>query len=215
MHCHSIREADRDINRGAGGIADRPRVPSSRRRSYGDVASIAWPARLVTLKTSFASFTPRGLRSRRQSNRLIRLRRPAKRSSTCSASSQSSKRTSARNASLRASPPRRRKGVYKGRPPSIEAAKVASLKAEGLGATEIAEKLGIGRASVYRAPARLVWWRTPARRAGAQPSMSDPYGLVLGVTPVGDCNPRMPTASSSFPRKLLVVFTAVGMLGEA
>jgi DNA invertase Pin-like site-specific DNA recombinase len=42
------------------------------------------------------------------------------------------------------------KGVYKGRPPSIETADVAALKAEGLGATEIAKRLGIGRASVYR-----------------------------------------------------------------
>jgi DNA invertase Pin-like site-specific DNA recombinase len=42
------------------------------------------------------------------------------------------------------------KGVYKGRPASIEAADVAALKAEGLGATEIANRLGIGRASVYR-----------------------------------------------------------------
>jgi DNA invertase Pin-like site-specific DNA recombinase len=42
------------------------------------------------------------------------------------------------------------KGVYKGRPVSIEAADVAALKAEGLGATEIAKRLGIGRASVYR-----------------------------------------------------------------
>ena len=33
---------------------------------------------------------------------------------------------------------------------SIEAADVAALKAEGLGATEIAKRLGIGRASVYR-----------------------------------------------------------------
>jgi DNA invertase Pin-like site-specific DNA recombinase len=41
-------------------------------------------------------------------------------------------------------------GVYKGRPASIEAADVAALKAEGLGATEIAKRLGIGRASVYR-----------------------------------------------------------------
>ena len=41
-------------------------------------------------------------------------------------------------------------GVYKGRPPSIDAAKVAALKAEGLGATEIAKRLGVGRASVYR-----------------------------------------------------------------
>ena len=42
------------------------------------------------------------------------------------------------------------KGVYKGRPASIDAAKVAALKAEGLGATEIAKRLNVGRASVYR-----------------------------------------------------------------
>lgn len=41
-------------------------------------------------------------------------------------------------------------GVYKGRPASIEAASVQALKAEGLGATAIAKRLGIGRASVYR-----------------------------------------------------------------
>jgi DNA invertase Pin-like site-specific DNA recombinase len=42
-------------------------------------------------------------------------------------------------------------GVYKGRKPSIDAAGVRALAAEGLGATEIARKLKIGRASVYRA----------------------------------------------------------------
>ena len=42
------------------------------------------------------------------------------------------------------------KGVYKGRPATIDTAKVAALKAEGLGATEIAKRLGVGRASVYR-----------------------------------------------------------------
>jgi DNA invertase Pin-like site-specific DNA recombinase len=41
-------------------------------------------------------------------------------------------------------------GVYKGRPATIDAAKVAKLKAEGIGATEIAKRLKIGRASVYR-----------------------------------------------------------------
>jgi DNA invertase Pin-like site-specific DNA recombinase len=41
-------------------------------------------------------------------------------------------------------------GVYKGRKASIDAAKVAALRAEGLGASAIAERLGIGRASVYR-----------------------------------------------------------------
>jgi DNA invertase Pin-like site-specific DNA recombinase len=42
-------------------------------------------------------------------------------------------------------------GVYKGRPASIDAAQVRQLKAEGLGPSEIAKRLGIGRASVYRA----------------------------------------------------------------
>lgn len=42
-------------------------------------------------------------------------------------------------------------GVYKGRPPSIDAAKVRELKAKGMGPSEIAKAMGIGRASVYRA----------------------------------------------------------------
>ncbi|WID98157.1 recombinase family protein [Bosea vestrisii] len=42
-------------------------------------------------------------------------------------------------------------GVYKGRKPSIDTAQVRALDAEGIGATEIARRLGIGRASVYRA----------------------------------------------------------------
>jgi DNA invertase Pin-like site-specific DNA recombinase len=41
-------------------------------------------------------------------------------------------------------------GVYKGRKPSISREKIASLHSEGLGATEIAKRLRIGRASVYR-----------------------------------------------------------------
>ena len=41
-------------------------------------------------------------------------------------------------------------GVYKGRPASIEAAQVRELKAQGIGASEIAKRLKIGRASVYR-----------------------------------------------------------------
>lgn len=40
-------------------------------------------------------------------------------------------------------------GVYKGRPASIDAEKVRALKAEGIGASDIAKRLGIGRASVY------------------------------------------------------------------
>ena len=41
-------------------------------------------------------------------------------------------------------------GVYRGRKPSINAAEVRRLQADGLGASAIAARLGIGRASVYR-----------------------------------------------------------------
>jgi DNA invertase Pin-like site-specific DNA recombinase len=42
-------------------------------------------------------------------------------------------------------------GVYKGRVPSVDVERVRTLRAEGLGASAIAQQLGIGRASVYRA----------------------------------------------------------------
>lgn len=42
------------------------------------------------------------------------------------------------------------RGVYKGRKASIDSAEVVKLRGEGLGASEIAKKLRIGRASVYR-----------------------------------------------------------------
>ncbi len=42
------------------------------------------------------------------------------------------------------------RGVYKGRKPTIDANQVRSLKEQGFGATAIARKLKIGRASVYR-----------------------------------------------------------------
>jgi DNA invertase Pin-like site-specific DNA recombinase len=41
-------------------------------------------------------------------------------------------------------------GVYKGRPPSIEASRVRELKAKGMRPVDIAKTLQIGRASVYR-----------------------------------------------------------------
>ena len=47
------------------------------------------------------------------------------------------------------------RGVYRGRKPSIDPAEIARLRQEEqLGATAIARRLGIGRASVYRALAR-------------------------------------------------------------
>ncbi|MDX7953359.1 recombinase family protein [Lichenihabitans sp. Uapishka_5] len=41
-------------------------------------------------------------------------------------------------------------GVYEGRKPTIDVVKVRELRGQGLGATEIAQQLSIGRASVYR-----------------------------------------------------------------
>ena len=41
-------------------------------------------------------------------------------------------------------------GVYKGRPVTIDTARVREMKAQGAGPTEIAKALRIGRASVYR-----------------------------------------------------------------
>jgi DNA invertase Pin-like site-specific DNA recombinase len=46
------------------------------------------------------------------------------------------------------------KGVYEGRPATIDRAEVGRREVEGLGATEIACKLRIDRASVYRVLAR-------------------------------------------------------------
>jgi DNA invertase Pin-like site-specific DNA recombinase len=42
-------------------------------------------------------------------------------------------------------------GVYIGRKPSVDVALVRALKAQGIGPSAIAKRLGIGRASVYRA----------------------------------------------------------------
>lgn len=42
------------------------------------------------------------------------------------------------------------RGVYKGRKASIDAAAVKALKAQGVGPSDIARRLNIGRASVYR-----------------------------------------------------------------
>ena len=42
------------------------------------------------------------------------------------------------------------RGIYKGRPRSISAEDVKRLLKDGVGASEVAKRLGIGRASVYR-----------------------------------------------------------------
>lgn len=42
-------------------------------------------------------------------------------------------------------------GIYKGRKPTVPVDEVRKLKAEGMAPTEIAKRLNVGRASVYRA----------------------------------------------------------------
>jgi DNA invertase Pin-like site-specific DNA recombinase len=42
------------------------------------------------------------------------------------------------------------KGLYQGRPKTVDDAKVRELKESGMGATAIAKELGIGRATVYK-----------------------------------------------------------------
>ena len=43
------------------------------------------------------------------------------------------------------------KGIYKGRKQTVDVAKIKELTSEGLMKTEIAKRLGVGRATVYRA----------------------------------------------------------------
>ncbi len=43
------------------------------------------------------------------------------------------------------------RGVYRGRKAAIDSTEVARLRAEGLGVSAIARRMGISRASVYRA----------------------------------------------------------------
>src|SRR5262244_37184 len=59
-------------------------------------------------------------------------------------------------------------GVYKGRKPIIDAAKIEALKASGLGPTEISRQLKIGRASVYRVMSGLPGLNRPARASSTR-----------------------------------------------
>jgi DNA invertase Pin-like site-specific DNA recombinase len=43
------------------------------------------------------------------------------------------------------------KGVYKGRPPTFDHAKIVALRKQGKGATEIARAVGCQRGNVYKA----------------------------------------------------------------
>ncbi|MDQ1231408.1 recombinase family protein [Sphingomonas sp. SORGH_AS_0879] len=64
-------------------------------------------------------------------------------------------------------------GVYKGRKPSIDITAINALRTEGIGATEIAKRLGIGRASVYRAFADDAFCRSVAGRTRLRGQLMD------------------------------------------
>jgi Helix-turn-helix domain of resolvase len=61
-------------------------------------------------------------------------------------------------------------GVYKGRKASIDPARVKQLKADGLGPTEIARTLKIGRASVYRVLGQIEAAASNTSRADGGPA---------------------------------------------
>lgn len=61
-------------------------------------------------------------------------------------------------------------GRYRGRPRTIDAADIENLLAQGLGATEIAKRLGVGRASVYRVRAESMPNRSSQLRPVELPS---------------------------------------------
>lgn len=64
-------------------------------------------------------------------------------------------------------------GVYKGRKPSVDITAINVLRAEGIGATEIAKRLGVGRASVYRAFADDAYCRSVAGRTRLRGQLMD------------------------------------------
>ena len=70
---------------------------------------------------------------------------PGKRFSTCLECLQSSRQTFGKERQAEGIAKAKAAGVYKGRPPSIDVAKVRDLKKKGLGASEIAKALKIGR----------------------------------------------------------------------
>jgi Helix-turn-helix domain of resolvase len=75
-------------------------------------------------------------------------------------------------------------GVYKGRPVSIDTTKVREMKAQGMGASEIAKALRIGRASVYRALSLRNLRANPPRRFDRLPKERTAADI-----PARDCPP--------------------------
>ena len=89
-------------------------------------------------------------------------------------------------------------GVYNGRPASIDATKVRQMKAQGMGASEIAKALKIGRASVYRALGeRSVAEGGPGGPPGGGIWMAEPRSHGAGVCQTARAKSR-PAMNRSF-----------------
>jgi DNA invertase Pin-like site-specific DNA recombinase len=120
----------------------------------GDVllvtASIAWPARSAICRTSSAPSKPRAASLRATEQPIDTSTAAGKCFLDMLGVFAEFETNLRRERQLEGIAKAKAEGVYKGRKPSIDQAQVAKLKAEGLGTTEIAKRLNIGRASVYR-----------------------------------------------------------------
>jgi len=77
-------------------------------------------------------------------------------------------------------------GVYRGRKPSIDQGQVEKLKADGFGATEIAKRLKIGRASVINLQVDIHYGDSDTERIAAVAKelvAAQPEVLQVGTTP--------------------------------
>ena len=109
-------------------------------------------------------------------------------------------------------------GVYKGRPPSIEASRVRELKAQGMRPIDIAKALKIGRASVYRVLGTGP--KIPHRECGtlrglaggARPGVAEHFGQALwGAVRDGGMNDQFP--ESEFGHSLARRSAGIACLG--
>ena len=103
-------------------------------------------------------------------------------------------------------------GVYKGRKPSVDRARVRRLVSDGVGATAIARKMGIGRASVYRVTKGLfvavLLLATPIDQASSAPAVDLAGDLTGGrqnwpssmIDKLLNWKPSVPLGNAMTPR---------------
>src|SRR5580704_5291746 len=91
-------------------------------------------------------------------------------------------------------------GVYKGRPPSIEASRVREMKAQGMRPVDIAKTLKIGRASVYRVlgtgAGAEPFWALPAASSSFFSDLA--ASALLAHLDAAERSPFTPASSAAF-----------------